>query len=462
MTFDPSLEEMRRIGHLAVDRAIEHLEHLGESRVVSRPLAEQLVPLVAEPLPRAGKGLDDSIRRYFEDLLPRATFVNHPRFFAFIPGPGSFAGAVGEWLAASTNLFVGSWLGGASMAQLEIQVLDWLREMLRLPDGFTGIITSGGSVANMSGLAAARTRIGDLSRASVYTSAEAHYSIAKAARILGLRAENVRTLEVDENQRLRPEAVAEALERDRRAGLLPMALCATAGTTNTGAVDPLQELADLCEEEGLWLHVDAAYGAGIALVAEGARLLAGLDRADSITLDPHKWFYCPFECGCLLTRRPEELSHAFQGDASYMQDVPRDEVNFFTRGPELSRGNRALKLWMLLRAVGVDAIADAVARDIRHCHLACELLEQDPRIRIVTRPRLSVFTFSVKGGDASGQRLMDAIMDDGYLMLSSSLVGDRFVLRFCVANHRTTEDDIRTSVKRIRSLLHDLETGPGD
>ena len=440
MSLNPSPEEMRRIGHLAVDRAVAHLEHLGERRVVTRPLASELVPLVAEPLPRTGKGMDDSIRRYFEDLLPRATLVNHPRFFAYIPGPGSFAGAVGEWLAASTNLFVGSWLGGASMAQLEVQVLDWLRQMLHLPEPFTGILTSGGSVANLSGLAAARTRIEDLSKATVYTSAEAHYSVVKAARILGIPGENIRALDVDEEQRLQPEIVAQAVGRDRRAGLLPMALCATAGTTNTGAVDPLAAHADLCESEGLWLHVDAAYGAGIGLLPEGREILAGLDRSDSITLDPHKWFYSPFESGCLLTRRTEELETAFQGDASYMQDVPRDEVNFFTRGPELSRGNRALKLWMLLRAVGVDAIAGAVAQDLRLCRLACQLLQQDPRIEIVTHPRLSVFTFAVRGGDAPSQELMDAILADGYLMLSSSRVGDRYVLRFCVANHRTTED----------------------
>lgn len=459
MSIDPPLEEMRRIGHLAVDRAVSYLDSLGDQRVVTRPLAEDLVPLVSEPLPRTGKGMDDSIRRYFEDLLPRATRLNHPRFFAYIPGPGSFAGAVGEWLAASTNLFVGSWLGGASMTQLEVQVLDWLREMLHLPDEFTGIITSGGSIANLSALAAARTRTLDGSRSTVYTSSEAHYSVAKAARILGIPEANVRSLAVDNQQRLQPQSVADAIERDRRSGFLPMALCVTAGTTNTGAVDPLGKHADLCERERLWLHVDAAYGAAMALVPEGADALAGLDRADSITLDPHKWFYSPFECGCLLTRRIDELTTAFQGDGTYMRDVPRDEVNFFTRGPELSRGNRALKLWMLLRSVGVDAVATAVAEDIRLCRLACELLEEDPRIHIVTRPQMSVFTFAVEGDDEAGQSLMDAILTDGYLMLSSSLVANCFVLRFCVANHRTTEEDIRTSVTRIRSLLDGIRDG---
>lgn len=453
MSLDPPLEEMRRIGHLAVDRAVSYLDSLRDQRVVTRPLAEDLVPLVSEPLPRTGRGMDDSIRRYFEDLLPRATRLNHPRFFAYIPGPGSFAGAVGEWLAASTNLFVGSWLGGASMTQLEVQVLDWLREMLHLPSEFTGIITSGGSIANLSALAAARTRTVDVSRSTVYTSSEAHYSVAKAARILGIPDANVRALAVDDQQRLQPQSVARAIARDRRNGFLPMALCVTAGTTTTGAVDPLGEHADLCERERLWLHCDAAYGAAIALVPEGADALAGLDRADSITLDPHKWFYSPFECGCLLTRRIDELGTAFQGDGTYMRDVPRDEVNFFTRGPELSRGNRALKLWMLLRSVGVDSVAAAIAEDIRLCRLACELLEEDPRIHIVTRPQMSVFTFAVEGDDNAGQSLMDAILTDGYLMLSSSLVANRFVLRFCVANHRTTEDDIRTSVTRIRTLL---------
>ena len=455
---DPDLETMRRLGYQAVDRAVEHLAGLGSLRVATPPRAGELRALVDEPLPRQGHGLAASIDRYFDRLLPRATLVNHPRFFAYVPGPGSFAGAVGEWIAAATNTFVGTWLGGAVMAQLEVLVLDWLRQLLELPAAFaTGVLTSGGSLANLTALAAARGRAlragSPLADLRVYVSAETHYSMTKAARVLGLAAGAVVTVPVDAAQRMRADALGQAMARDRAAGRVPLLVCATAGTTSTGAVDPIAACAALCQELGAWLHVDAAYGAGLALLPAQAELRALLARADSITLDPHKWLYCPFESGCLLTPHEDDLRAAFTADGAILQDVPRDEVNFFERGPELSRGNRALKLWMLLRSAGADAIAAAVARDVALCRLAHDLLAADPRVTIVTPPRMSVFTFAVDGGEAAGRALVQRILEDGFLMLASSRVDETFVLRFCVVNHRTTEDDVRRSVERIRALL---------
>ena len=261
------------------------------------------------------------------------------------------------------------------------------------------------------------------------------------------------TRSADDGQRMVPAVVAEALRRDRAAGLEPWVVCATAGTTSTGAVDPLEELADLCAKLGAWLHVDAAYGGAVALLPECRPWLRGFERADSITLDPHKWLYTPFECGCLLTRHLEALEQAFTASGEYMQDIPPDEVNLFKRGPELSRGNRALKLWMLMRSVGVDAMAAAIEEDLRLCRLARDLLAADPRIHIVAEPQLSVVCFAVTGGEPAGTKLMHDILEDGFLMLSSSRVRGEYVLRFCVLNHRTTERDIRESVARIQSLM---------
>ncbi len=459
---------MRRLGHLAVDRAVDHLARLSEKRVARRVTSAQMRALVAEPLPRQGLGVEDSLRRFFDELLPSATLTNHPRFFAYIPGPGSFVGAVGEWIAAATNLFVGSWLGGAAMAQLELEVLDWLRQAIGLDAAFTGILTSGGSMANLGALAAMRARAGGAAAAgaggamvdamvdamvggTIYTSEEAHYSVAKAARVLGLP--HVCALPADDAQRLSPERVARAIRADRAAGRRPIGVVATAGTTSTGAIDPLPALSALCAAEGLWLHVDAAYGGALALLDDGRGQLEGLDRADSITLDPHKWMYAPFESGCLLTRHVDALATAFSADAGYLQDVPRDEVNFFERGPELSRGCRALKLWLLLRAVGVDAIAAAIGDDVRRCRLARDLIAQDPRLAIVTEPSLSVFSFAVRAGEAASKDLLERVLADGFLMLSSSVVRGRYALRFCVLNHRTTDDDVRAAVARIRALL---------
>jgi glutamate/tyrosine decarboxylase-like PLP-dependent enzyme len=440
---------MRRIGHRTVDLVVEHLAALRDLRVVTPPVATALRARLDEPLPRRGHGLDASLDRFAEQVLPAATLVNHPRFFAYIPGPGSFAGAVGEWLASGVNAFVGTWLGGASLAQLEVQTLEWLRQAVELPAGMTGILTTGGSLANLGGIAAG-LGAADRSRACVYASAESHYSVAKAAKVLGVA--HVRSIAVDAGLRLQVAALAAAIAADRAAGLLPAVVVATAGTTNTGAIDPLPAIADLCAAERLWLHVDAAYGGAVALFAEGRAALAGWQRADSVTFDPHKWFYAPFECGCLLVKDARALAAAFGGDASYMQDIPKQEVNFFTRGPELSRGARALKLWMLLRSVGTDAIAQHVQQDISNCALAAELIAADPRCEILTPPQLSVFSFALRAGDAASRKLIDDLMRDGFVMLSSTTIGGRFALRFCVVNHRTTADDVRAAVARIRQL----------
>jgi len=455
MTIDPSPEEMRRLGHVLADRATDYLSDLGQRRVARRHDSQTLKLQVQEPLPRAPLGVEASLDLFFDQFMPSATLVNHPRFFAYIPGPGSFIGALGEWAAAITNCFVGTWLGGASMAQLELQTIDWLREAMGLPEPCEGIVTSGGSMANLSGIAAARSNACAPTDATLtlYTSCQAHYSIDKSAKLLGFPQENIRSVATDASQRLCVDALMSAIEKDRACGRTPFLVCATAGTTNTGAIDPLQEIADLCERQDLWLHVDAAYGGAVALLEEERSKLAGIERADSITLDPHKWLYTPFDCGCLLTRRVDALVNAFTAEGSYMQDVPREEVNFFERGPELSRGNRALKLWLLLRSVGIDTIAAAIGKDLQFCRLARELLAADPRVHIITEPSLSIFTFAIEGGESVNRDLFERILEDGYLMLSTTQVAGEYVLRLCFANHRTTEDDVRSSMQRILDLI---------
>ncbi len=452
-TLDPTPDEMRRLGHLAVDLAVEHWTTLRQRRVGQRASAAEAGAVIREPLPETGHGLESSLHRYFEQLLDTATFTNHPRFFAYVPGPGSFAGALGGWVAAATNLFVGTWLGGAGMAQLELEVLEWLRQALELPEGTTGVLTSGGSVANMSALAAARAHAGAPERGAVFTSEAAHYSFAKGARVIGLPEAAIRAVPTDARGRMRVDALRGALQAAVDGGEVPFCVCATAGTTSIGSIDPLTEIADLCAEFGVWLHVDGAYGAAVALLPEEREALAGIERADSLTLDPHKWLYAPFECGCLLTAHTGSLRRAFTADADYLQDVPRDEVNFFERGPELSRGNRALPLWMLLRSVGLERIRVAIRSDLRLCRLARDLIAADPRLEIVTEPQLSIFSFAVRGDEDASQRLVEILLQDGRVMLSSARVDGRFVLRFCVVNHRTSEDDIRAAVAVIRDSV---------
>jgi len=452
---DPDPETMRQLGYRAIDLVVEWMERLPDAPVGRFPRSEILKPLVEEPLPNSGQPVVEGMEKFMHEYLPYATLVNHPRFFAYIPCPGSYVGALGSFLASATNLFTSSWLGGAVAAQLEEQLLSWVRQAVDLPAEFGGVLTSGGSIANLSALAAARTRLDaeEHHLGTVYLSTEAHFSVAKAAGLLGISDSRIRHLAIDNAQRLIPADVDAAMARDIDSGLRPMLLCASLGTTTTGAIDPIPELAEIAHRHGAWFHVDGAYGAATRLLPEYRKLTAGLSKADSITLDPHKWLYAPFESGCFLTRDMAALEAAFTADGEYMQDIPRDEINLFRRGPELTRGNRALKLWLLLRSVGIDAMADAIRKDIRLCALARDLIAVDSRFEVVTQPQLSVFCFAARESEAATKQLMEDILEDGYLMLSSSRVDGRYVLRFCVLNHRTTEQDIRNSVERIQSLL---------
>lgn len=452
---------MRRVGYELVDRLVEHLTSLPDQRVARRGDLAEFSRLVDEPLPETASSLDSCLNFFFERVLPDLTRVSHPRFHAYIPCPSSFAGALGGMLAAGTNPFVGSWLGGSTVSALELTVLRWIAELLGYETSAGGILTSGGSMANLVGLATARAKFGRdvLSRGVLYVSREGHASLNKAASILGFPREAIRTVDVDDRFRMSVEKLAAAIREDREAGRLPFFVCGNAGTTNSGAIDPLPDLADLCEQLGLWLHVDAAYGGFAAMTPVGRRLLRGMDRADSLTLDPHKWLYCPMGVGCALVRDPLLLEQAFSAEGEYLKDLPENEVNFLNRGPELSRPGRVLSVWMVLRSTGREQLAGQIQQDMELARLAAALLREDDRLD-VDDPTLSVVTFrhrrregeSEESRSARDSELMEATLSEGRIMLSTTLLGGRSTLRMVVMNHRTTECDVRLSVDQIRKF----------
>lgn len=461
-SLDPTPDEMRRLGRLTADAVAEYLASLGELPVASPGTAADFAALVDEPLPDAGRGIESGIRFFLDRIVPRMTRVNHPRFHAYIPCPSSFAGTVGAMLAAGTNPFTGTWLGGATLASLELTVLRWIAQITGYPEDAAGILTSGGSGANLVGLAAARARFGreTLTRGRIYVSAEGHASLDKAAALLGYPPEAMRVVPTDDELRMRPDALEEMIREDAAAGALPFLVGANAGTINTGAIDPLPAVADVCARRGLWFHVDGAYGGFAAIAEEGRRALAGMDRADSLTLDPHKWLYAPMGTGCALVRDEAALRSAFSAHGEYLRDLPPDEVNFLDRGPELSRPARVLGVWMVLRSAGRRELARQVEADLSLARLAAELLAADRRFELLARPALSIVAFrhAPLAGEteddraARDRRLMDTTLRDGTLMLSTTRVRGRSTLRLVVMNHRTTADDVRRSVARIREL----------
>jgi glutamate/tyrosine decarboxylase-like PLP-dependent enzyme len=328
--------------------------------------------------------------------------------------------------------------------------LDWLRELLGLPKGTEGVTTSGGSLANLTALAAARSAEGP---GVCYMSDQTHSSIPRGLTALGFTADQVRVLPADEQMRLPVAALAAAIREDRSAGRRPGFVVANAGTTNTGAVDPLVEIAALARREGLWLHIDGAYGASAALCEAGRRVLGGLELADSVVLDPHKWLFQPYDLACLLVTRPGILKGAFHMAPDYLADVTavsNDEVDFRDRSLELTRRPRALKLWLSFRVYGADRMSSAVARGIALAEYAQRLIASDQDWRVVTPAQLGIVTFARRGaGRREHHATLAGIREDGYAHITTTSVGGQAALRLCTINPRTTDRDVAETLERL-------------
>jgi len=446
-------EEMRRLGYQVVDRIVAHLEALDELPPVRTGDAARLRARLGGPPPEEPGDPEAQLDLLFDEVLPFIQHGDHPRFFARIGSPSNYVSVLADAAAAGFNVFTGSWTGGSGPATVELVVLDWLRELCGLPAGAEGVLTTGGSVANLVGLAAARSaRLGGQPHgdAVVYLSDQAHAAVPRALRLLGF--EQVRLLGSDARSRLAPGDVRAAIAADRTARRHPFCVVATAGTTSTGAVDPLDALADLCAEEDLWLHVDGAYGAPAALWPPARPLLAGLERADSLVLDPHKWLFQPYEIGGLLVREPGLLERTFALEGDYLRDVMSGEVNFRNRSVQLTRGARALKLWLSIRVFGLAAFREAVGRGIALAEHAEALLRATPGWEVTSAAQLAIVCFRRDGDDARQSRIVEAMARDGYALPSTTIVGGRVVLRLCTINPRTTPEDVERTIERMAEV----------
>ena len=315
-------EEMRRSGYEVVDAIVERWANLRDGPAWQGATRDRLEPLLHGPAPEEGRDLEDLLGTILKDVMPFAGRIDHPRFLAFIPSSPTWASVLASFLIAGYNVFQGTWLESSGPSQIEVTVLDWFREWLGYPAEGSGVLTSGGSAANLLAIVAAREAAGNPERGTIYLSAQSHASVARAARVAGIDPDRIRPVETDEGCCIVPSSLRAAIRRDRTAGMLPFLVVGNAGTTNTGAIDPLTALADIARDEGLWYHVDAAYG-GFAILDPGVRpLMKGLERSDSATLDPHKWFFQPYETGCLMVRDPAPLERAFRIAPDYLRTPP--------------------------------------------------------------------------------------------------------------------------------------------
>ncbi|MCS7273727.1 MAG: aminotransferase class V-fold PLP-dependent enzyme [Fimbriimonadales bacterium] len=460
LDFDP--ETMRQMGYRVVDTLVAYWQSLPARPIGTRPAPAMLEALLNEPTPTTPQPFEQVLNEFLEKVLPHIIKVDHPRYFAFVPAPNDYVGVLADFLAAGMNIFVGTWMVGAGASQVERVVIRWLCDWFDLPETAGGLFVSGGSVANLVCLAAARQRYPDaLTRGRVYYSDQTHSCVARAWRILGLREEQLCVLPADEQFQIPLEALRKQIQRDRADGWQPFCVVANAGTTNTGAVDPLEALADLCAEEGLWLHADGAYGAAAILTEEGKRRLRGIHRLDSLAVDPHKWLYQPMMAGCALVRDFEHLRAAFRILPPYLQDKERGAtgVDFCDYGVELSRSFRALKVWMALKVRGVDAFRQAMEWNLHLARVAEQALRQLPHWQIVSPATMGIVAFryapptlSEGQADALNRALVDKMIEDGFGMVSSTILRGRVTLRMCTLNPRATEEDVRETVRRLHQF----------
>jgi len=465
---DRSLEldgvELRRMALAALERIAHYVDTLEEQPAWDTHGSAELTRSLVAALPEQGRALEPVLDELFGRLVPMGFNTASPGYLAYVPGGGILHAAVADLIAAAVNRYVGVWVAAPGLARLEADVVRWFCDMLGYPRTAGGFLTTGGSLANFSGVVAARrSRLGErIGRGVLYVSQESHHSLAKAAMLAGLPEANVRRVPSDGLFRLRLDLLREALARDRAAGLQPFLVCGNAGTTNTGAIDDLVGLADLASAEGLWLHVDAAYGGFFMLTERGRAAMRGIERADSVTLDPHKGLFLPYGSGCLLARDVEDLRRAHSVRADYLPAMQEDpeQVDFCEISPELSRGFRGLRVWLPLTLHGAEPFRCNLDEKLDLARWATRELRAIEGIEIVAEPQLTTVAFRlVRPGlddealDALNEDLLARINAPRRVFLTSTRLAGRFVIRICVLSFRTHLDRLRECLALVRDSV---------
>lgn len=482
LPFDPQdWDGFRALAHRMVEDMLWNLRTVRD-RPVWQAVPDEVQGRLRTALPREGIGVEEAYREFKRDVLPYPVGNTHPRFWGWVLGSGTPLGVMAEMLAATMNPNVSGLQG--SPRYVETQALEWLRSMLGYPEGGSGLLVSGGSMANLIGLtvalkAKAGFDVGRLGltqapkRPVLYASDQAHFSIAKSVRMLGLGTDALRVVPVDGNYRIDTEALEAAIRSDRASGLHPFCVVGAAGTVNTGAFDPLETLADIAAREDMWFHVDGAFGAFSALVPELGPLNSGMERADSLATDPHKWMVVPIEMGAVMFRDADAHRDAFAvGEASYVSQVPggigKDSVEFAERGPQLTRGFRALKLWLSLKAYGSEAYADLVRMNVAQAQYLSGLVEDNAELELLAPAPLNVVNYryttprlAPAALDTINERILVTLHEDGIAAPSHTTLGGRFSIRVCITNHRTRTDDLDLLTRETIRLGRDYARSSG-
>jgi len=448
---DMSSEELRTLGYWVVDRTIEHLTTLNERPAITPGSAAELSAALGGTLPVTAGDIGADLSLLADVALEQQQHGDHPRYFARVPGPSSPAAVLGDWLATGMQSVASSWGGGSGPTTIELVTLGWLRDALGLAPLSEGVMLSGGSTANATALMAARSHQGS---GVIYLTDQTHASIKRALLAFGQSDSEIRVVPTDDGFRMDPQALREAIALDVAGGHTPSIVIGTSGTTNTGAVDDLVTLRSICDDHGMWLHVDGAYGGPVALGHRGRTLVTNLDLADSFVMDPHKWLFQPYDIACCYVAREGLLHETFAMYPEYLADVSGEEVDMSNRSLELSRRSRAIKLWLTLRAYGLDTLGSAIDRGIALAEYAQELVDQSPVFETFTPAQLGIVTFAApQADDAAHRNAAAALTADGFAAVTSTTLRGHTVLRLCTINPKTTTEDLDGTISRLERFV---------
>jgi aromatic-L-amino-acid decarboxylase len=468
-----SSDQMRAMADAVVSRCIDHIATLDRQPICGDVDAAALCRSMREPAPEQGAALESLLDPLFRDWIPRSFTAPGPGYLAFIPGGGLFPAALADFITNTTNRYTGVWQAAPALVQLEANALDWLREWMDFPAEARGLFTAGGSMATFNAIVCARERhLGaEIRRGVLYTSDQAHHSILKSAKLAGVMPDRVRAIESDDRFCLRVDRLEAAIAADRKAGLTPFAVVSSAGTTNTGAVDPLEAIADVCAREQIWHHVDGAYGAFFYVCDELRGTLRGLPRADSLTLDPHKGMFLPYGTGALLVRDGAALRAAHEATAAYLPAMPHpsDFYDPSQHGPELSRGFPGLRVWLSIKMYGSAAFREALAEKRALTIDAARRVAALPGIVMDADPQLSLFAFHLTrpgaassdekraDEDAATKALMERTTKRGRVMVTGCTAHGRYLGRVCVLSFRTHQKEIDALIEDMATVIQELQ-----
>ncbi len=448
------------MGRLVLERVIGHVASLERQPAVGDLAAEDLCRSMREPAPQDPAPLEQLLDKLFDEWIPRSYTSSGPGYLAYIPGGGVFPAALADLIADGTNRYTGIWQAAPALVQIEANVLDWLRDWMEFPPTTRGLFTTGGSMANFNAIVCARERLlgPHLRQGVLYTSTQAHHSVLKSARIAGILGDRVRALPVDSSFRMDAGALEQAILEDRRRGLAPFIVVSAAGTTNTGAVDPLDAITDICREHGLWHHVDGAYGACFYACEHLRRLLPGLPRVDSLTLDPHKGLFLPYGTGALLVADGSALRAVHAVSAAYLPAGP-DADEFYDpsqHGPDLTRGFPGLRVWLAFKLYGARRIEAAIAEKRDLAVYAAGRIAALPGVVMAAPPQLSLFAFhlrwpgsTLEDENRATMLLLEKVRQRQRVLLTGCRVDGRFLARVCVLGFRTRKPRVDACIEDV-------------